>query len=154
MNTRRAIVTTCCLVLALATGTAYVAHRVEAQQSAPGVMTPSIPQLGDPSGPAHMSRQAVLSVARTEFGSALTAHPLTMQYGSFTDEHLQVRGPSGMVPFGTRNVWMVTVSGMDISRTCDVPASQEGKHPVCPSAHIMVMYIDDTSGKLIEGMAF
>jgi hypothetical protein len=148
-----------CVLAGIAASTSlvigHVVKGVEAQQSRPGVMVPTLPALAVASAPARMTKADVLAAASTEFGTSIASHPTTIQYGSFSDPHLQVRGGTRMVPAGARNVWRVTVTGLDVSRPCDVKSSDLNNQAACPpAAQTLIMYFDDASGKFLEGVAY
>jgi hypothetical protein len=148
---KRTVAIVVLLVMFGAPGTAYLVTRVQAEQGKPRAVSLTVPQLGAPSVQARMTRAAVLAKMEHEFGSVIATHPITFQYGSFTDQNLQLAG----IPVRNRDVWEITVSGLDIQRPCDVTDSQlAGGQPSCPpNAQTLVAVFDDATGNLIEGMA-
>lgn len=81
---------------------------------------------------------------------AVFTRPLTVQYGSFTDNAYHRRSDPGRTarPVGTIDACKFTGTGASIPRPCGIP-------PNCaPPVRTLVVFVDDKAGQHLKGGAY
>ncbi len=113
-------------------------------------------QLGVPSAPARMTASDALKVAEAGWDpSMFRDHPYTVRYGSYHSKLVR-RTPTGPNPVGSKDVWAITVTGVDIQRPAAEVSEGDGSFKVVapPDIHTEVILIDDQTGKYLEGIGY
>ncbi len=119
------------------------------------VMAYTLP-LGAPSAPARMTASSALKVAEAGWDPAIFRdHPYTVRYGSYHSNDVR-RTPTGPSPVGSRDVWAITVSGVDLPRPAAEISEGNGSFKVVapPDIHTEIILIDDQTGKYLEGIGY
>jgi len=146
------------LVVAGVAAVALWAH-AGAQTSTQVVHVPVIAytlQLGAPSAPARMTASDALKVAEAGWDPAIFRdHPYTVRYGSYHSNDAR-RTSTGPSPVGSRDVWAITLSGVDIPRPAAEISEPDGSFKVVapPDIHTEIILIDDQTGKYLEGIGY
>jgi len=113
-------------------------------------------KLGVPSAPARMTAPSALKVAEAGWDPAIFRdHPYTVRYGSYHSNDVR-RTPTGPSPVGSRDVWAITLSGVDIPRPAAEISEPNGSFKVVapPDIHTEIILIDDQMGKYLEGIGY
>ncbi|MDQ2744977.1 MAG: hypothetical protein M3Z66_22150 [Chloroflexota bacterium] len=119
------------------------------------VMAFTLP-LGAPSAPARMTAPSALKVAEAGWDSAIFRdHPYTVRYGSYHSK-LVGRTSTGPSPVGSRDVWAITLSGVDMQRPAMEISEPDGSFKVVapPDIHTEIILVDDQTGKYLEGIGY
>ena len=115
------------------------------------VMTPNM-TLGHPAAAAHLNPSEALALVETKLKPSLFTHAHTIEYGSFALDNLALRqgGPSSAPQrVGTRDVWKITVTGLNLPRPCGLGSKSTG--PLCPPpVSTMAIFVDDKQGQVLE----
>jgi hypothetical protein len=111
--------------------------------------------LGMPSNPATLTRSQALAIAQTKLTPAVFAHPYTVEYGSFDESDIGLPSTQPGSPpqrLGRRDVWKITVTGLNIGRPCG--GSVDG-HPNCPPpVTTLAIFVDDKLGRVLESQGY
>lgn len=125
-------------------------------RNVPGYASVDIPDvsLGPPSSAARMTSNAALELVKNDHWSpSLFTHPISVEYGSYTDPGLRTLSAGEIVPLGQRDVWRVTITGLNIPRPGgpggDLPSSQRP-----PPVSTLVIFVDDKDGKVLEAEGY
>ena len=144
-----------CVLASGALGLGRVATQAGAQQAHKAqVLVPKL-MLGAPLQAPHTSKEQALAAAIAEFGSGPFSNPSSVEFGSFTDNNLHRQTKAGLQPVGTVDVWKITAGGLNIPRSCALRAGTRLTQSSCPpAAHTLVVFIEDATGRFLEGQAF
>ena len=117
-------------------------------------MTKPTGRLGPASSPARMTADEALELVKNDHWSpSLFTHPITVDYGSHTDPGLRTLRAGDFVPLGPRDVWRVTITGLNIPRPGgpggNLPSSQRP-----PPVSTLVIFVDDKDGKILGAEGF
>ena len=113
-------------------------------------------QLGAPSAPARMTASSALTVAEAGWDPAIFRdHPYTVRYGSYHSKLVR-RTPTVPNPVGSKDVWAITVTGVDIQRPAAEISEGNGSFKVVapPNIHTEIILVDDQTGKYLEGIGY
>lgn len=112
------------------------------------IATPVVPIL-PPSGSWHITKEQALAAARQYWPSEFTGrYPVTVQFGGANLNNLQRRINGQLIPVGTKDVWFVTVTGLDEARPAGY-ALRGAHHPGAPPVHTRTFVVDDSNGQVL-----
>ncbi len=145
------------LLIGGSTAVAASAHHQEMTSPAPtvvqvpeiqGTATPIVPIL-PPSGSSHITKDQALAAARQYWPSEFNGrYPVTAQFGGANLSNLQRRINGQLSIVGMKDVWFVTVTGLDEAR----PAGsllRGPRQPGAPPVHTRTFVVDDTNGQVL-----
>jgi len=145
------------LLIGGSTAVAASAHHQALTSPAPTVVpttpiqttaTPIVPIL-PASGSWHITKEQALAAARQYWPSEFTGkYPVTAQLGGANLNNLQRRINGQLVPFGMKDVWFVTVTGLDEARPAGY-AQRGAHHPGAPPVHTRTFVVDDSTGQVL-----
>ncbi len=140
------------------TGVAASAHHQATTSPAPTVVqatpiqaiaTPIVPIISA-SGRWHITKDQALAAARQYWPSEFTGkYPVDIQFGGANLNNLQRRINGQLVPFGMKDVWFVTVTGLDEARPAGSLLRGGPHQPGAPPVHTRTFVVDDTNGQVL-----
>jgi len=115
------------------------------------VETPNV-TLGPPTAAAHLNPSKALMLVETKLKPSVFTPPHTIEYGSFdlADTALRLDSSSSAPErLGMRDVWKVTVTGLNPPRPCGPGSKTTG--PLCPPpVQTLAIFVDDKHGQVLE----
>ncbi len=146
------------LLIGGSTAVAASAHHQALTSPAPTVVpttpiqttaTPIVPIL-PASGSWHTTKEQALAAARQYWPSEFTGkYPVTAQFGGANLNNLQRRINGQLIPVGTKDVWFVTVTGLDEARPAGSLLRGGPHQPGAPPVHTRTFVVDDSNGQVL-----
>ena len=103
-----------------------------------------------PSGSWHVTKDQALAAARQYWPSEFTGkYPVTIQFGGANLSNLQRRINGQLRIVGRKDVWFVTVTGLDEARPAGSLLRTGLQHPGAPPVHTRTFVVDDSNGQVL-----